>query len=97
MKLYCYDPKKGKNVLAGAINEYSTFKEFVKIVNNKHFMIKEKGYGIQEEILQQLQQLNITKIRIITKTSMICSNLEDWLKRPIKNYGHGSQRFLGGK
>ena len=98
MKLYCYDPKKGKNVLAGILradglsNYY-----FYKKVTKRHYMRIEKGYGIQEEILQRLIQEKVSRIIIKTKTSEIISDVEDWLKRPIKNYGSGSQRFLGGK
>ncbi len=97
MKIYCFDPKKNKTILAGEVLEENYLSYFIKKVNKNHFMIKEHGYGIQEEVLQQLAHLGVTDIRIKTKTGIILSNLEDWLKKPIKNYGHGKQRFLGGK
>ncbi len=94
MKLYCYDTGKGKNITAGEIVRFNLEDQFVKHVNNKHFMIKEHGYGIQNEILEQLKEMGIKKVRIIAKNHINISLLEDWLKQPIKNYGHGNQRFL---
>jgi hypothetical protein len=92
-KIYCYDPKKQKNILAG---EYDPqIYTFVKKAKKNHFMILEHSYGIQEEVLQQLNKLGCYEIHIQTKTGVIISLLDDWLKRPIKNYGHGNQRFLG--
>ena len=93
MKIYCYDPGKSKNILAG---EYDTrTSTFSKKVNNRHYMIKEHGYGIQEEVLQKLAKEGCYEIHIYTKTGAYITLLDDWLKRPIKNYGHGNQRFLG--
>jgi hypothetical protein len=94
MKIYTFDPKKGKNVLAGETVIFNSTVQFVKHVNKNHFMVLEHSYGIQEEVLQQLAHLGVTNIRIKTKTGIILSHLEDWLKQPIKNYGHGNQRFL---
>lgn len=95
MKIYCFDPKKGKNILAGEYNSFDY--TFIKKVNRNHFMVLEKSYGIQEEVLQQLKKIGCINIIIITKTGQQISLLEEWLKRPIKNYGHGNQKFLGGK
>jgi len=95
LKIYCYDPKKSKNILAGTY--YPRTYEFSKKVRKNHFMVKEHGYGIQEEVLQQLKILGCYYIYIYTKKGAIITCLEDWLKQPIKNYGHGNQRFLGAK
>jgi len=95
MKLYCFDPGKHRNVLAGEY-EPSTF-TFIKKVKKNHYMIIEKSYGIQEEVLQRLKFLRCERIVIINKKKEIISLLEDWLKSPIKDYGHGRQRFIGGK
>ncbi len=97
MKIYTYDPKKQKTILAGEVLEENYLPYFLKKVTKRHYMILERGFGISESVLQQLIHLGVTDIRIKTKTGIILSNLEDWLKRPIKNYGHGKQRFLGGK
>lgn len=92
MKIYCFDPKKNKNILAGEYNEFDY--TFIKKVKSNHFMIKEKSYGIQDEVLQQLQKLGCLNILIITKKGLQITVLQDWLRQPIKNYGHGNQRFL---
>jgi hypothetical protein len=95
MKIYCFDSGKSKNILAGEYNEYDY--TFIKKVKSNHYMIKERGYGIQEEVLAQLKNLGCINVLIITKTGQYISLLEDWLKQPIKNYGHGKQRFLENK
>ena len=91
-KLLVYDPKKKKIVLTGYY-DYN-HKVFFKICSAKHYMIKEKSYGISEEIIQRLQQFGCNKIEIHTKTITLISNFGDWLKRKPKDYGHGLQRFL---
>jgi hypothetical protein len=93
MKIFCFDPGKGRNILAGKYN--SSDYTFIKKVNKRHFMVIEKSYGISEEVLQQLKKLGCVNIMIITKKGIQLSLLGDWLKRPIKNYGHGFQRFGG--
>ena len=46
-----FDPAKKKLVKAGVL-----VKEiFIKTVNNKHFMRRERGYGIQEKVLEELK------------------------------------------
>jgi hypothetical protein len=93
MKIFCFDPQKRKNVYAGEYNP--TNYTFSKQVNQNHFMILEKGYGIQEEVLQQLSELGCKNIVIKTLKGIQVSLLADWFKQPVKNYGHGRQRFLG--
>jgi hypothetical protein len=93
MKLYTYDPQKNKRVFVGNYNEYN--KCFIKRVNSKHFMRIENGYGIQEDIIQLLKNKNCQEVKIIpTDAQIIISKFEDWLKKPIKNYGSGFQRFM---
>ena len=98
MKLFCFDPKKGKNVMAGEIlTDVFGASYFYKKVKPKHYMIIEKSFGIQEEIIQQLLKMNVTEIIIETKTGQQISYIGYWLKKPAKNYGSGLQRFLGAK
>jgi hypothetical protein len=92
MKIYCFDPKKNKKVIVGDFDK--ELKIFTKKVRKNHFMILEKGYGIQEEVLQNLKELGCLHINIKTKISLICTQLEDWLKQSIKNYSYGNQRFF---
>ena len=91
-KLFVYDIGKKKIVLTGYYDH--SHKVFFKMCVSEHFMVKEHGYGISEEIIQRLQQLGCNKIKIHTKTVTLISNFEDWLKRKPKDYGHGLQRFL---
>lgn len=94
MPIYTFDPKKNKNVVAGLYEADSGM--FIKKVNKHHYMILEKGYGLSEEVVQQLIALDCKKIRIITeKQKMVYEfNFDCILIKPIKNYGHGNQRFL---
>ncbi len=92
MKLFTFDPKKNKQVMAGEYNP--ELKTFYKKVKPHMYMVIERGYGISEEVLQQLIQLDCKYIIIHTKTRTINTELKNWLVRPIKNYGHGLQRFI---
>ena len=91
MGLFSYDPKKFKRVLAGEFDYFDY--TFTKKVNNRHYMVKEKGYGISEDIIQQLIHLDCGLIRIETKKNIYEFNFDDLLNQSIKNYGHGEQRF----
>lgn len=88
--IYAYDPKKNKRIKAGSL----LGAVFVKQVTSKHYMIKEQGYGIQEEVLEVLTEKECNYIIIKTKISSYTSQLSQWTNLPVKNYGHGLQRFL---
>ena len=90
--IYTYDPKKNREVLTGIYDEFTL--RFTKEVKPEHYMIKEKGYGIQEDIIQELILLGCEQIRFISKTKIIDFPFELVLEKPIKNYGHGEQRFI---
>lgn len=92
IELFSFDPKKHKKVLAG-IYLFDSF-IFRKEVKPRHFMVKENGYGISEDIIQQLIHLGCDKIQIQTKKNLYEFSFESLLNQPIKDYGHGSQRFL---
>jgi spore coat polysaccharide biosynthesis predicted glycosyltransferase SpsG len=92
MFIHCYDPKKRKNVLAGEYNQVDN--TFIKKAKPEHFMVIEDGYGIQEDVIQKLKEMGCINILIITKNNRYLSVLEDWLKLPIPNHGHGKQRFM---
>lgn len=93
MRLFSFDPRKNKQILAG---EYDTdLSVFVKKVKKNHFMVIEKGYGLSEDVIHQLQHLQCKTIRIITtKKNTYDFQFECILNNPIKDYGHGKQRFL---
>ena len=92
MKIYTYDPKKSKNVLAGDYDSVNHI--FTKKVNKRHFFIKLKTYAIQEQVIKQLKRIGCINILIISKNKQQISLLQDWLKSPILDFGHGRQYFL---
>jgi len=87
-----FDPKKNKVVKAGELHNDI----FLKKVGVKHFMNIIQGYGIQEDVIQQLVEKGCSKIILETPTGLLESNLSIWLEPNIKvlNYGHGPQRFM---
>jgi hypothetical protein len=92
MILYSFDPEKNKKVIAGEFIPFNYI--FHKKVNHKHFMFIEGGYGISEDVVQQLIDLDCQRIEIQTKKRMLEFSFEELLKKPTKDYGHGKQRFL---
>lgn len=91
-ELFSYDPKKGKQVASGKYNLDT--QEFCKEVKPRHYMIKEKGYGVSEDVIQQLIQLDCQRIRIKSKKNIYLFDFIGILSNPIKDYGHGKQRFI---
>ena len=91
MKIFTYDPGKQKKVFAG------NFKNgvFYNRVKKKHYMRLEKGYGIQEDIVQKLKELGCNQIVLscIDKASFF--NMAYVERLEPKDYGNGPQRFLG--
>ena len=92
MKLFSFDPQKNKNVLAGEYNK--KIRTFFKDVKPEHYHIKEHGYGISEDVIQQLTHLGCSYIQIRTKTKTYNFTFLLWQMASIKNYGHGNQRFV---
>ena len=89
--IHTFDPKKKKKVVCGTYDGYV----FTKKVSNKHYMINESGYGIQEDAIKHLIELECKRIKIITqKGNTYIFSFETILAMPIKDYGHGKQRFL---
>jgi len=88
--IYAYDPKKNKRIKAGSL----LGDVFIKQVTSKHYMRREQGYGIQEEVLEVLKEKGCKYIIIKTKISSYTSKLSQWIGLPVKNYGHGLQRFM---
>ena len=92
MILYSFDPMKNEKIVAGEYNYDKSM--FIKKVNSRHYMIKEQGYGISEDVVQQLIQLDCALLKIESKRLEYIFRFEDILNLPKKNYGHGEQRFL---
>ena len=89
-----YDPKKGKNVVVGYLYD----NKFVKHAKKGHYMVKEGGFGLQEDVILQLSNFSDCDTVVIkTKAGAYYSALAQWKVQPLKNYGHGPQRFLAVK
>jgi hypothetical protein len=89
INLTSYDCAKKCQVYVGEFNGVT----FLKRVKDCHYMIKEGGYGIQEDVIIQLEKLNCKEIIIKTKDDTLIYDFNLWLKKKAKNYGHGLQRF----
>jgi len=87
-----YDPKKQIQVKAGIFDTDTL--TFWKKAAPKHYMVKEHGYGFQEELIPVLEHLGCSKITIETKTTKHTFDFACLQSRKPKDYGHGLQRFL---
>lgn len=90
MILHTYDARKQKKLVAG---EFSSG-VFTKTAKPFHFMVIEQGYGIAEDVIQKLITLGCVKVVIKTAKSTKEILFSELLKKPIKNYGSGKQRFV---
>ncbi len=86
-----YDKCKGHWVSAGIV----VGKTYVRNVNNKHYMVKHHGYGIQSDVLKGLFKSGVRKVKLNAKTVTLRSSLNTWSTRGVEaDYGHGKQTFL---
>jgi len=93
MIIKTFDPKKQIEVVAGAFDQ--TTRCFSKEVQPAHYMIKERGYGISEDVVQQLKELGCLAIKVKTKKNKrYVYMFKDILNLEVKDYGHGKQRFM---
>jgi hypothetical protein len=90
MKVYIFDKKKRKKVLAGNIQDAT----FIKDVKRKHFMRCKQGFGISDEVFPILQQNNVNYIQINCNGERRKCHILRWLHTPSKDFGHGSQKFV---
>ena len=91
-RIWTFDPKKNRKVFAGYW--YKERGLFIKIGKSDYFMVKEKGYGIQESIITLLKIYGCKLILIRTKTTKLQSQFTQWLKKTAIDYGHGKQIFM---
>ncbi len=87
-----YDTKKNKKIFTGIFD--SDLLRFTKKVKPNHYMIKEQGYGLQEDAFQYLKELGCETVRIISKTKTEDFQFECLNNLTIRDYGHGKQRFF---
>lgn len=93
MKLYTFDPRKGRKILVGDVQGTNLIKEVDPI---KHFMRVVDGYGIQHNALNELRIKGVKKIIIREKGGKVWeSTLENWDEHcKVADYGNGKQAFL---
>ena len=89
--MYIYDEGKDRIVCGGKIKGDTFYR---KVDYSKHFMRNENGFGEQDVILTQLKRKGIKYIDINMGSAHLVSSIKQWLQKPIRNYGHGEQRFL---
>ena len=91
MILKTFDKKKGKMVFAGEIRDGN----YCRKVSNRHYMVKEKGYGIQSTVFAELVKRNIKDVILSTPHTTLKAPLYIWMaKGRSRDYGHGEQVFL---
>jgi len=91
--IYTIDKKKNRKVLVGYY--FPKDCRFVKKVKNNHYMIKEKGYGIQYGVMKDLKEYGCKEIYIFSATKKYKCSFWKWCyKGTVKDYGHGKQYFL---
>lgn len=84
-----FDPRKNRYVVAGNIQGDT----FVRKVTKKHFVWKYKGYGLQKDVFEQIN--NVKYINIVAPKGVYKATLETWLTKGIMDdLGNGRQRFL---
>ena len=102
MRLKTYDNRKKMMVVAGEYDQ--NLQIFRKVVERKsHFMRIFSGYGIQEDVLERLKNLECRYVRLREERKgqeprFYVSHLMDWFTEGHRwNFGHGWQRFLSVK
>lgn len=87
-----FDKAKNKEVVCG----YIFGDTYYRTVENKHFMVKYNGYGIQKDVLTKLAAKGIENIKITTKRgTKHLTTVRNWVtKGKSGRYGHGDQIFL---
>lgn len=93
MKILGYDLKKSKYILAGNLIGDTFFKDVMPF----HFMRVVGGYGISEEVFQQILSKDCKYIiikEVATKQNWKAP-VKNWIEHcKIADYGSGKQRFL---
>jgi hypothetical protein len=92
-KIFAYDKGKCKQIVAGEY--YSEKGIFYKVVDSIHFMRKFNGYGIQYEVIEQLEKLGCKKVLIKAGDIGYISEFSKWKNEEVMklDFGHGLQVF----
>ena len=92
MKITAFDTEKGKEVHVGMYDKKT--KTMTRKVGKEHYMVKEKGYGIQDDAVAMLSNLGCEKIHLELDTQTLEYPFSIFDSKPVKDYGHGNQYFL---
>ena len=92
MRITTFDNKKRQEVLVGMYDGKT--KTLTKTVGKDHYMLKEKGYGIQSDVLGKLHQLGCETVLLHTATQTLEYPFALLLTKKGRDYGHGAQIFL---
>jgi len=92
IKIITFDTQKNKDVVAGFY--YPDSGNFEKKVKQSNYMLKESGYGIQNEVMRRLSQVGCQFISVLIDNKIYRTRFTEWFHQGnIKNYGHGLQNF----
>lgn len=89
-----FDPAKEKDIFVGQFDGTIFHK---KVARTKHYMRREEGYGIQEEVVLRLKEASCRYIRISDEDTgkVYLFPFETiWNIKPREYSRHGLQRFL---
>jgi hypothetical protein len=93
LEIQTFDSGKKKMVKAGIFDD--TDLSYTRKVKLEHYMRILKSYGIQEDVIAELQRRNCKTIIMQTKDEKLYSEFHRWIQPNIKvlDYGNGKQRF----
>lgn len=92
--VYTYDPVKRRRVLAGVLTDGVLHCYRTSLQNP--YVRKYGGYGLAEDVLRQVAARGCRVVRIyVDGTLALEAPVEEWLRAPLDDLGHGPQRFLG--
>jgi len=86
------DEQKNEEVCAGIFDQKT--KIFSKRVLSNHYMVKEKGYGIQSDVIEHLKNLRCERIQLTNDAQILDYPFSLALLKTPKNYAPGKQIFL---
>lgn len=89
-----YDPKKGKEVLAGQYDQVA--ETYHRKIKDSHIMrVAGNSVGIQEDVIQKLSDRGCRFVMLAHQNGKVYrSFFQQWEDLRPSDYGHGKQRFL---
>jgi hypothetical protein len=88
-----FDPRKQKYVRIGHYDNDT--RVFTKRVQPQHLLKLYDAYGLQDDAIEQLNVSGCLTIRIVEEDGRVLeSPFMRWYRLPVRDYGHGPQKFL---